>query len=150
LFQRVSPVCVISTKLQFIMELESDTYDVVVISTGLAESIAAAQVILWPVNSNTDDVDPSRNLASRSSTWTRTNTMVGNKLLSPSMNSRHGVKLARALRKTLDHPCRHHTPKARRMDTPTPRLPNWTTPSLPIDDDTPYPSFHPSYPPEVH
>lgn len=39
---RESPVCVISTKVQFIMELESDTYDVVVIGTGLAESIAAA------------------------------------------------------------------------------------------------------------
>jgi hypothetical protein len=65
------------------MELESDTYDVVVIGTGLAESIAASQVHLFPDNSNPDEVDPSRNLASRSSTWTRTNTMVGNKLLSP-------------------------------------------------------------------
>jgi hypothetical protein len=30
----------------YTMELESDTYDVVVIGTGLAESIAAAQVMI--------------------------------------------------------------------------------------------------------
>lgn len=130
------------------MELDSDTYDVVVVGTGLAESIAAAHVAFVDEQSRADKADPSQSPASRSSTSTRTNTTEGRKLPSPWTSSRYGPTLDQALHKPIPQ---HQQPmtKAKRIDTPTPLLPNSTTRSLPIEDDTPYPFFHRCYPPEV-
>lgn len=63
------------------MELELDTYDVVVIGTGLAESIAAAYVIFALYDHTLNTTGLWRNPVNQSSTSTQMIIMVVNKLL---------------------------------------------------------------------